>query len=160
VENKMAVVEEDDNGTKEKLREDLDSEQKAMHENMQSSLEEVWQKIFDLAFILCPVDTGTLQSTIALVLNEPAKGWTSYSYGGGNKAITIYDATIVAGDDSITRPDGYPCIYAQWVHDGHYTPWGTWVEEQPFLEMAIMAYEGELQQAIERVMRELEEGRE
>jgi hypothetical protein len=154
----MIVIEETDDETKQQLVEDLEKQNEKLHEDLQDSLSDIWQKIFDYAFILCPVETGTLQSTLRLITNEPASEWTSYSGGGGNKVLTVFDSSIMVGDESVSRPDGYPCIYGQWVHDGHFTPWGTWVEAQPFLEDAVLAFESELEEAIQKVTHELEKG--
>lgn len=148
-------IEESDNGTKQRLKDRLEKDQEKISKDVANNLEEVWQKIFDWAFINCPYETGTLQSTMDLVINDVglmSGAWTT------SKAITIFDSTISAGDESASRPDGYPCIYATWVHDGHFTPQGIWVPPQPWLADAIAMFEDELWDAIKRVMDALEKG--
>jgi hypothetical protein len=152
----MIGILESDKGSKGKVAKKLEEDNKKLNKDIQGSLDEVWDKIFEAAIMLCPIDSGTLLSTIRIVKNSPDI-LLSGGIGGFPKAITIYDSTIIAGDEAVTRPDGYPCIYAQWVHDGHFTPWGTWVPPQPFLTDAILMYEKELEDAVIRVIKAIEE---
>jgi hypothetical protein len=150
----MIGIEEDDNGTKQTIIDNLDETKEKLVEEAQDKLSAVWQKIFDTAFMLCPVESGTLQSTIQLIEGDSTPEGASYTPegGGGEKAVTIYNSTIIAGDAGVTKPDGTPCIYAEWVHDGHFGRGGNWIEGQPFLESAILEHEIELDEAINEVM--------
>jgi hypothetical protein len=150
----MIGIEEDDAGTKRGIIDNLEETKEKLIEEAQSRLSDVWQKIFDTAFMLCPVESGTLQSTIELIEGDSTSEGASYTPegGGGEKAVTIYNSTIIAGNAGITKPDGTPCIYAEWVHDGHFNRGGTWVEGQPFLEDAILEHEAELDQAINEML--------
>lgn len=154
----MAVVSEDDNGTKKKVIDDISEAQQKLIEEAQSKLDEVWMKILETAIMLCPIDTGTLVQTIRLeqgsgVTSEEGAFVESYSTptgaGGSDKSIIIYDSTITAGDETVINPrTGQPCIYASWVHDGHYDRAGKWVEGIPFLEEAIEEHSAELDEAM------------
>lgn len=150
----MAAVEEDDAGTKQGVIDSLKGVDEKLIEEAQDKLEAVWEKILETAIMLCPIDTGTLMSTIRLVSGDSTPEGASYTPegGGGEKAVTIYDSTIIAGDENTTKPNGEPCIYAEWVHDGHFDRSGRWVEGQPFLEEAILEHEDELDEAIDDVM--------
>ncbi len=150
----VAGIEEDDDGTKQGIVDSLNETNEKLIEEAQEKLSAVWQKILDTAIMLCPIDTGTLQSTIRLIEGDSTPEGASYTPegGGGEKAVTIFNGTIIAGDENITKPDGSPCIYAEWVHDGHFDRSGRWVEGQPFLEEAILEHEAELDEAINEVM--------
>ena len=152
----MIGIEEDDNGSKKALADSLSASQTQLVEDAQSKLDEVWDKIYETALMLCPVDTGTLLSTIKIVQGDsgtPEGSSYTPEGSGGEEAITIYDSTIMAGDESVINPkSGMPCIYAQWVHDGHLTRGGTITEPQPFLEDAILEHEAELDEAINDMM--------
>ncbi len=150
----MAAIEEDDAGTKQGVIDNVNQINDKLIEEAQAKLQAVWQKILDTAIMLCPVDTGTLQGTVRLIEGDSTPEGASYTPegGGGEKAVTIYDSTIIAGDENVTKPDGSPCVYAEWVHDGHFSKSGRWIEAQPFLEDAILEHEDELDEAIDDVM--------
>ena len=153
----MAVVlEEDDAGTKGALLENLGETQETLIETAYAKLDEVWQAILEDAIMSCPFDTGTLMSTIRLeeggTGTEEGIGYTPQ--GTGEKAISIYDSTIVAGDPNAwNSKKNEPCIYAEWVHDGSYNVRTKKMNEpNPWLEEAIEKHEAELDAAIEDMM--------
>lgn len=107
-------------------------------------------KIVDEAIARCPKVTGTLASTIRAV--QGAAGL----FGGGMKAFSIYDMSIVAGDPSVINPkSGRPCNYAEWVHDGHPTKSGGFVVGQPFLTEAMMMYENEIDRVVDEALKKI-----
>ncbi|OGD52570.1 hypothetical protein A3K80_00535 [Candidatus Bathyarchaeota archaeon RBG_13_38_9] len=147
------VLFESDNGTKQLTIDRLNELRKKIPEEYEKALDVVWDKIFLTAIMLCPVDTGTLMSTIRI-----ERGGGVMSGFSGIKAITIFDSTIVAGDERIINPkSGQPCIYSTWVHDGHFDRGGKWVPAQPFLTDAVNAHEEELERALDNVNKALEE---
>jgi len=157
----MAVVSEDDAGTKQALKEHIEGLQDKLIEEAQSKLDAVWDKIFQSAIMLCPIDTATLVGTIKIEKGYGATteegaftdSFTSATAAGGStKSVIVYDSTITAGDENKINPKtGQPCIYAGWVHDGHYSTTGKWVEGVPFLEMAIFENSAELDDALNAV---------
>jgi hypothetical protein len=153
----MAVVlEEDDAGTKEAVQNEIKTTQSKLIEAAQAELDAVWMKILEDAILDCPFETGTLMSTVRLV--EGGTGadiGMSYSPdgGGGEMAVSVYDSTIMAGDPNITKPNGEPCVYAEWVHDGSFNVrTGKMNIAQPWLENAIDKHGDELDAAIEKMM--------
>jgi hypothetical protein len=151
------VIEETDEGTKPLVAAELQRIPDQITEETKAKLDAIWDKIYEAALMLCPVDTGTLLSTIRIVssgeIGGLGGGEDSPEGGAGEKAITIYDSTIIAGDESVrNEKTGEPCIYAEWVHDGHFCRGERWVEGVPFLEMAIDMYAEELDEALDEVM--------
>jgi hypothetical protein len=161
------VIEEDDNGTKQGVIDEI-KKVKPTIEELQQKLDDVWQKILETAKTLCmerAYDTGTLYDTIHIETgygdsgSTTAVSYSSLDIGQGSEAVTVYDSTIVAGDEGAINPKtGQPCIYAQWVHDGHFTPSGRYVDGTFFLEDAIILHESELDDAINEIMDKVEEG--
>jgi len=148
------VLVETDNGTKQLTIDKLKELRRKIPIEFEKALDMVWDKIFFTAIMLCPVDTGTLMSTIKV-----ERGGGVMSGGFSNiRAITIFDSTIIAGDERVVNPkSGKPCIYATWVHDGHFDRGGKWIPAQPFLTDALKAHEAELEEAIKNVQKALEE---
>lgn len=153
---------EDDGGTKKRVIDDIVWVQDSLIEEAQSRLDEVWDKILETAIMLCPFDTGTLMTTIRIEKGYGATSeegafvdsfTTSASGGeGGTKSVIVYDSTITAGDETVINTrTGQPCIYAGWVHDGHYDKAGKWVNGVPFLEEAIEENSAELDAALNAV---------
>mgnify|MGYP001054056052 CR=1 FL=1 len=138
-------IQEDDNGTKEKTIEEIDGIKKELPPEVAKQLNKVWEKILRDARTLCPVDTGTLKSTIRTM--RTPKGLMS-SGVGGSKDFIIFDRALVAGDSTVTKPTGEPCIYARWVHDGHVMRNGQFWAGVPFLANALDMNETELEAAI------------
>lgn len=148
------IIRESDGGTKRKVIEKTKEIPKNISEDLEKALDEIWDKIFQQAIMDCPFDTGALMSSIQIT-----KGSTSGLAGGAIKEVTVFDSTISAGDPAIINPkSGMPTSeYARFVHDGHFSQAGHWVPEQPFLENAVAMYEQELNDAIERVMKAMQE---
>lgn len=154
----MAVaLEEDDAGTKNAVKNEISKVQGKLIEAAQAELSEVWMRILEDAILDCPFETGTLMGTVRLI-DEGGTGTDegiSYSPegGGGEKAVSVYDSTIVAGDASVTKPNGEPCIYAEWVHDGSFNVRTQRMNiAQPWLENAVDKHADELDAAIEKMM--------
>jgi len=102
----MIGLQETDSGTKDMVKYSLTKGQREMIDKWYDSLTEIWDKILEEAIMECPIDTGTLVSTIRIVDNAGPPF-------GGQKAITIYDTSIVAGDPFVINPKtGRPCDYA------------------------------------------------
>jgi hypothetical protein len=122
-----------------------------INEEVAAACEEVWQKIKDAACDLCPVDTGSLRSSIALG-SEGGSGTIQAS-----EANEFYSDTISAGDPSIVNPKSGKGTdeYAIYIHDGHMMRDGTFYEGEPFLEDALMLYEDELIEAVNRALNDL-----
>ena len=140
---------ESDNGTKRKVREKLKKLDKKIEKSLITELDAIWNKILGDAITECPKITGTLASTIRIV--EGAFGGMMGSHIAGRM---IFNKTITAGDEMITKPSGEPCVYAQWVHDG-FIHWksGRWIVGHPFLDIAIERNMAELEEAIEKAMK-------
>jgi hypothetical protein len=145
---------EDDDGTKTAL---IEWAQEAPSEvdKLRDRLGDVWDKILEEAIMTCPIDTGTLMSTIKLIDNSGAEAddsfagasYTAADGPSGNKTVTVYDCSIQAGDENAFRKPKEPCIYAQWVHDGHGN-----VPARPWLAEAVDKYADELDAAIDDVV--------
>jgi len=141
---------ESDGGTKKKVRQKMKELSKKIEKDLRAELDAIWDKILGDAIAECPKITGTLASTIKIV--EGAFGGMMGSHIAGRM---VFDKTITAGDEMITKPTGEPCIYAQWVHDG-FIHWksGRYVAGHPFLEIAIERNMAELEEAIEKAMKD------
>jgi len=146
------IISETDNGTKAQTRRKLKEIDETIDKELRDALERVWDKILWDAILECPIVTATLVSTIKIV--EGAFGGLMGHHIAGR---SVFDKTITAGDEAVTKPDGTPCIYAQWVHDGFTHPKsGRWVAGQPFLEIALEKNMPELEMAIKKVMDAME----
>lgn len=105
-------------------------------------LEAWWFQVLQTARALCPVDTGTLMSTIRIEMKGTSETG-SYEISFVPKSDML-NSEIVAGGMLINPKTGRMCDYAQAVHDGHFTRSGKWVPEQPFLRMAVNLHIHEL----------------
>ena len=106
----------------------------------------VMEKVKDTAIDLCPKDTGALASSINL-----EGGSISASRQGD-----FFEANVYAGSPDIINPKtGKPTSdYAMLVHDGHMMRDGSMYEGVPFLEEALLFYEDEIEQAVNRALQE------
>lgn len=144
------ILKESDAGTKQKVVKKLSEYDKKVDETLRQKLDKVWDKVLWDAIMECPIVTATLASTIRIV--EGAFGGLM---GGHVAGRMVFDRTITAGDEAVTKPDGSPCIYAQWVHDGFIHPRsGRWVAGNPFLEIALERNFAEIESAIEEAFSE------
>lgn len=101
-----------------------------------------WYTVKETARALCPVDTGTLQSTIRIQeRGRPPEGYYEVVYAPKNELI---NSQIIAGGLMVNPKTGRICDYALAVHDGHFTRSGKFIPEQPFLRMAIQLHIKEL----------------
>jgi len=156
-------LEETDNGSKEKTQKEVKKFMDSISEEAKQRLEEVWNAIYNEAIANCPIDTGSLVGTIKLQteneISEEMQG-VGGSYvmeGGGEKAVSIFNGTITAGDDAVINPkNNMPTtVYAALVHDGHFDRAGNWIEGVFFLTDAIDAHELELEEAIDAALKSL-----
>lgn len=138
------ILKESDDGTKQKVVKKIEEYDKKLDDTLRQKLDKVWDKVLWDAIMECPIITGTLASTIRIV--EGAFGGLM---GGHIAGRMVFDRTITAGDETVTKPDGSPCIYAQWVHDGFIHPRsGRLTRATPFLEIALERNFAELEKAI------------
>lgn len=148
----MIGIEETDGGTKMRVGNRLKKDVESISDEVKSELEHIWSLIEQAAIDMCPVDTGALRSTIKT------------SEGGGEGAISatsdIINKSLIAGDDGVINwKSGKPTsLYAGFVHDGHALRDGSMWEGVPFLVEAILAYEGELEAAVDRAVQNLQAG--
>lgn len=145
----MIGITESDNGGKTRTQQALKKVQEDLPEKIRARLNAVWDKIWNDAIMLCPVETGALASSIKVIEG----GMLGES--GLIKAFTIFDKTIMAGDIIIVNPrSGMPTSeYALLVHDGHPTKSGGSVPAQPFLTDALAMNETELMAAVDDAMK-------
>lgn len=129
-------------------------------EAARNRIEEVWTKIYEMALSLCPVDTGSLVSTIRLISGGDLTENSGETIGGGlpmvGEGASIYNGIITVGDPTVVNPKNHQptSVYANMVHDGHFNSGGGYIQGVPFLTDAIDAYEGELMEAIEDALHE------
>jgi hypothetical protein len=111
-----------------------------------SELQAVMEKVKETAVDLCPKDTGALASSISL-----ESGSISASRQGD-----FFEANIYAGSPDIINPKTGKATsdYAMLVHDGHMMKDGSMYEGVPFLVEAIMMYESEIEEAVNRALQE------
>lgn len=144
---------ESDGGTKLLAIKKLGEVDRDLDKELRRRLDEVWDKILMDAISECPILSGALASTIAIV--EGAFGGVM----GGVVGRMVFEKTIVAGDDAITNDRGTPTShYASSVHDG-YIHWksGVFIAGHPFLDIAIDRNWDELERAINEAMKALGE---
>lgn len=148
----MIGIEETDNGTKQKVGIRLKKDMESISDEVKNELEHIWSLIEQAAIDMCPVDTGALRSTIKTI------------EGGGEGAISatsdIINKSLIAGDDGVInwKTQKPTSMYAGFVHDGHALRDGSMWEGIPFLVEAILAYEGELEAAVDRAVQNLQAG--
>ncbi len=117
-----------------------------------AELDEIWQKIKDMAIELCPKESGALASSIEL----ESEGGSGKISSGTTQGAEFYHNAIYAGNDSTFNAHGQPTSqYAQSVHDGHILADGNFWEGTPFLEDALDAFEDELSLAVSRGLNDL-----
>jgi hypothetical protein len=148
----MIGIEETDNGTKQKVGIRLKKDMESISDEVKNELEHIWSLIEQAAIDMCPVDTGALRSTIKTI------------EGGGEGTISatsdIINKSLIAGDDGVInwKTQKPTSMYAGFVHDGHALRDGSMWEGIPFLVEAILAYEGELEAAVDRAVQNLQAG--
>lgn len=151
--NRMIGLEETDNGTKRRTREEIERIGNELTEKVRQELEDVWDKIWQEAFDLCPKKSWSLAHSIQVI--EGALGMFA---GGSNvKDVMFFDRSIIAGDEMIINPDtNKPTSeYASLVHDGHLMRDGKFWNGVPFLTDALAKYDDELTNAVNKAMQEL-----
>lgn len=115
-----------------------------IEDELRAELDAIMEKVKEAAISLCPADTGALRSSISLD-------------SGTIQAGDFYGNSIYAGDESIINPKTGKSTaeYAQLVHDGHAMRDGTFWEGIPFLVEALLMYETELEDAVNRALKAL-----
>lgn len=153
--NMPVSITESDNGTKDKVANEIARIGYELPEAVRAELDEIWAKIEQAAIDICPKDTGALASTIKTSEGGGAIGMTSMSTND------IYNKTLIAGDEAvINRKTGKSTAeYAGWIHDGHMMRDGTFWNGVPFLVEGFMMYEEELNAAIDKALSELQGGK-
>src|SRR3972149_2368240 len=151
----MTYITEDDKGTKKAMRNALDKTRRNFEDGSEIVMElnRVWDKILQDAIDICPKDTGSLARTIRIV-----KIPLGISLGGLSemKEITIFDRSIIAGDEMVINPKTKSGVnYASYVHDGFIRQNGVVETGRPFLTEALALNEEELNRAIERALNKL-----
>ena len=133
----MAAIEliETDYGTKKKTRKVISKIQKGKGKMFHRSMLKYINKVLDDAKRLCPVDTGTLQSSIRLITRE-AMGKGSFIAG---RDITEEFYIIAGGPPYFNPKHKRFCDYAQAVHDGTLR-----MPARPFLTDALAKNKAEL----------------
>jgi len=127
----------------------------SMNDEVSNALDEIWQKIKDLAIELCPKESGGLASSVEL----ESEGGSGKISGTATQGGEFYHNSIFAGNDSTFNFSGQPTSqYAQSVHDGHLMANGEFWEGTPFLEDAVDAYESELDAAVNNALNSLDIG--
>lgn len=126
-------ITETDDGTKEGAVADAEAYQKRLNKKFIQAMDDWWEDVKMTAIALCPVDTGTLASTIRIVVQAPSG--TSYEVSAGAEGHPEIVQMIVAGGLLVNPKTGRICDYAQVVHDG-YPEEGR--DPNPFLTSAIM----------------------
>lgn len=155
----VIALDESDNGTKQGTADNLKKIPENINKDAKARLEDIWNTIYLEAVGNCPIDTGSLVSTIQLVTSDEDIGtWEGEAQptGSAEKAIAFFNGTITAGSDSVINPkNGMPTSqYAAYVHDGHFDKSGRWIDEQPFLTDAFYNHLDELQEAVDEVIKE------
>jgi hypothetical protein len=152
----MIGIEENDGGTKMRVRNQIKKDGETISDEVKSELEHIWSLIEQAASEMCPVDTGALRSTIKTSENggEGAISATSMT------SSDIFNKSLIAGDDSVInwKTQKPTSLYAGFVHDGHALRDGSMWEGIPFLVEALLAYEGELEAAVDRAVQNLQAG--
>jgi len=138
----------------EKTTESLKQLEKDIKETkaIEDELARIWEDIRLDAFTNCPMDTGSLASTIRIIKTSLGSMMSGIS---PMKSITLFDRTIVAGDYMTINPKtNKPVDYASFVHDG-YSKGGYINNGTPFLTNALAAHNDELEAAITRALNKL-----
>jgi len=142
---------ETDDGTKEGAIDDAKTYNKKLQKKFAQAMDAWWEDVKMTAIALCPVDTGTLASTIRIVVQAPSG--ESYEVSAGAEGHPEIVQMIVAGGLLVNPKTGRICDYAQVVHDG-YPEEGR--EPNPFLTSAIMLNMGELETILNNLLSEAE----
>jgi hypothetical protein len=146
-------LKETDSGTKKKVQQEIGKYSDAIGLQANQEIEAIWNKIYNEAIALCPVDTGSLVSTIRLSTDNSNMGGNIMESGAfGGKAAMMFNGVIIAGDSSVNPKNNNKTEnYAALVHDGHVGANGSgWVMGVPFLTGALEKYENELMEAIQK----------
>ena len=135
---------------KKQAKKYLEEAREELPKKIKEELERVWQNILNDAKRLCPVDTGTLRSTIRVAdMSAIMSGFSPHI-----KGVQVFNKAIIAGDYTVINPKtGRPCNYAVWVHDGHRLRDGRFWAGVPFLTEALMMNEAELMKAIDKALK-------
>jgi len=142
-------IRETDLGSKKRTRKAIRRIQDKKAEAFVKELDAVVDNVVATAKRLCPVDTGTLQRSIRKI-----RTWEqpTSSYHIKAKDVTL-DFQIIAGGAPYYNPKYNKMVdYAQAVHDGTYNRPPT-----PFLTDAVDMHQAELDEALNRFVKKIEE---
>jgi hypothetical protein len=134
--NGSIVIIESDHGTKRKHRDAAIRTGEAVKKSSKKHLGAWWEHVAETAIAICPKETGALSRTIRIEkVDTVVSADTKEVFVGDEKNVIINQKIVVGGEiDMITGKD---VNYGTFVHDGHISTNGVWVEAQPFLEYAI-----------------------
>jgi hypothetical protein len=139
------TIDEDFHRQKHEAMAQLAQIRDGLEESVRAELDAIMQKVKEAAISFCPKETGALASSITL------------DNSGVVQAGDFYGNSISAGDPSIKNPISGKGTdeYALFVHDGHAMPNGYFYEGVPFLVEALLMYESEIENAVDRALKEL-----
>lgn len=146
------MINETDMGSKARAKKACDELPASITKETRWQLRAWWERVLATARLLCPIDTGTLMSTIRIQERMAAmtEGYPfEVVYTPKNEIIS---SEIVAGGLMVNPKTGRICDYAQAVHDGHFTRSGRWIPPQPFIQDAINIHINELEHIINRAL--------
>jgi len=142
---------ETDSKTKTQLQTASQRAIKRIDKDFSGKMDDFWDLVFAVALEKCPVETGTLASSIRVVDGafDPS-GFSGVSVTvngmGGYGAV---ERSIVAGGEEYINPKTHgPCDYASYVEVGHMTKNGGFVEGAFFLTDALNECEPQLDEIL------------
>lgn len=150
----MVVIWKEDIPPIEKIVEATKRVDNVAKKKFQKSIDDWWKRVRDLAKSKCPVDTGTLQSTIRIIYSPVTEiGFGAFYEVTATETNIEVDRMLVAGGMLINPKTGRICDYAEVVHDG-FPPENR--PANPFLDDAINEMEPELMTIMSQFMNEIE----
>jgi hypothetical protein len=152
----MIDVKVSDYGSSDNVLKDIKTINMKIEKEAKRALTRVWNDVYKEAISMCPVDTGTLVSSIKLVVSRS----NDFNIGGelkestfaiSGKSASVFNGMIIAGDDKKMNPKNRMTSsqYCSIVHDGAYHN-GTWVDGVPFLTMALEKYASKIEKAVNK----------
>jgi hypothetical protein len=132
----------------------IDRMEKHAESHFSQAIDLWWNKVLMRAKQLCiemgAFDTGTLHDTIRIVAEAPSGRF--FEVMAGPQGVISVDRMIVAGGMLINPKTGNICNYAESVHEG--SGKNANIGPRPFLELAVIEYEPELERIMSQFMRE------
>jgi hypothetical protein len=139
------TIDEDFHAQKHYVMGELAQIRDSLEDSIKQELDAIMQKVKESAISLCPKSSGALASSIEI------------DNSGTVQAGDFYGNSISAGSPDIINPITGKATsdYALLVHDGHAMPNGSFWEGVPFLTEAYLLYESEIENAIDRALKEI-----